>query len=167
MYQLDCYAPKLKYTSYNTRIVLSRNSSRNDRRYIPLAVQRQHSLQKHIRWPLRSSQLSQTQRVYPYHHRYEIRILMLSAKFYFVMSVIYVVFALVWGWVCWKHSQDLLPLQVSLVRSRNNTKSDVSKNYLSGLIGLLVIDMVANLGTRLWISPVLLTNCTASLLLLF
>lgn len=49
----------------------------------------------------------------------------------------------------------------------NNTKSDVSKNYLSGLIGLLVIDMVANLSTRLWISPVLLTNCTASLLLLF
>ncbi|KAF7784069.1 hypothetical protein Agabi119p4_234 [Agaricus bisporus var. burnettii] len=51
-----------------------------------------------------------------------------KVNFYFAMSVIYVIFGLAWGWLCWRNSQDLLPLQ----------------NYLSGLVGLLVIEMVGN-----------------------
>ncbi|KAF9454091.1 hypothetical protein P691DRAFT_693125 [Macrolepiota fuliginosa MF-IS2] len=77
----------------------------------------------------------------PYHPKYEGNILFKNTfdgqleaidypkvNFYLAMSVVYVIFGLTWGWLCYKHSQDLLPLQ----------------NYLSGLVALLVIEMVAN-----------------------
>ncbi|KAK0199240.1 lung seven transmembrane receptor-domain-containing protein [Desarmillaria ectypa] len=48
--------------------------------------------------------------------------------FYFVMFLVYATFAGAWGWLCYKHVQELLPIQY----------------YLSGLVGLLVIEMVAN-----------------------
>ncbi|KAJ3573040.1 hypothetical protein NP233_g2678 [Leucocoprinus birnbaumii] len=51
-----------------------------------------------------------------------------KVNFYFVMTLIYVVVGAAWGYLCWKHSQDILPLQ----------------HYLSGLMGLLVIEMLAN-----------------------
>ena len=35
-------------------------------------------------------------------------------QFYFAMSAIYAFVGLVWGYLCWKNSQDLLPLQVCL-----------------------------------------------------
>ncbi|KAF5352637.1 hypothetical protein D9756_005992 [Leucocoprinus leucothites] len=51
-----------------------------------------------------------------------------KVNFYFAMTIIYALVGLAWGYLCWKNSEDLLPLQ----------------NYLSGLTGLLVIEMVAN-----------------------
>ncbi|KIY69163.1 hypothetical protein CYLTODRAFT_489174 [Cylindrobasidium torrendii FP15055 ss-10] len=51
-----------------------------------------------------------------------------KVNFYFAMFIVYAVFAAVWGWFCYRHVQDLLPIQY----------------YLSGLVGLLVIEMVAN-----------------------
>jgi len=53
-----------------------------------------------------------------------------KVNFYFAMFIIYGVLAMYWGWLCYKNAQDLLPLQY----------------YLSGLVGLLVIEMVANWG---------------------
>ena len=47
-----------------------------------------------------------------------------------VMSIVYLVLAAVWGFFCYRHLQDLLPIQY----------------YMSGLVGLLVIEMVANWG---------------------
>ncbi|KAK2461568.1 hypothetical protein APHAL10511_006031 [Amanita phalloides] len=49
-------------------------------------------------------------------------------NFYFTMFLIYIVLASLWGWLCYKHMHELLPIQ----------------HYLSGLMGLLVIEMVAN-----------------------
>ncbi|KAK0233676.1 lung seven transmembrane receptor-domain-containing protein [Armillaria fumosa] len=51
-----------------------------------------------------------------------------KVNFYFVMFLVYTTFACAWGWLCYKHVQELLPIQY----------------YLSGLVGLLVIEMVAN-----------------------
>jgi hypothetical protein len=53
-----------------------------------------------------------------------------KVKFYFIMFLLYTVLASVWGWMCYKHVNELLPIQY----------------YLSSLVGLLVIEMVANLG---------------------
>ncbi|GAW07100.1 integral membrane protein [Lentinula edodes] len=53
-----------------------------------------------------------------------------KVNFYFAMFIVYGVIAAYWGWLCYRHLQDLLPLQY----------------YLSGLVGLLVIEMVANWG---------------------
>lgn len=50
-----------------------------------------------------------------------------KVTFYFVMFICYAVLAAVWGLVSYRHLQDLLPLQ----------------HYLSGLVGLLVIEMLA------------------------
>ncbi|KAF9480061.1 hypothetical protein BDN70DRAFT_878100 [Pholiota conissans] len=51
-----------------------------------------------------------------------------KVTFYFIMFVIYAAFALTWGWFCYRHIHELLPIQY----------------YLSGLVGLLVIEMFAN-----------------------
>ncbi|KAF5368567.1 hypothetical protein D9758_002282 [Tetrapyrgos nigripes] len=51
-----------------------------------------------------------------------------KVNFYLVMFIVYATLAAVWGWLCYQNLQDLLPLQY----------------YLSGLVGLLVIEMVAN-----------------------
>ncbi|KAF9056134.1 lung seven transmembrane receptor-domain-containing protein [Panaeolus papilionaceus] len=48
--------------------------------------------------------------------------------FYLSMFVLYTLFGLYWGWLCYQNMQDLLPIQY----------------YLSGLLGLLVIEMCAN-----------------------
>ncbi|KAF8913100.1 protein PTM1 [Gymnopilus junonius] len=48
--------------------------------------------------------------------------------FYFVMFIVYATFGLLWGWFCYRHIHELLPIQY----------------YLSGLVGLLVIEMFAN-----------------------
>ncbi|KAL0063379.1 hypothetical protein AAF712_009688 [Marasmius tenuissimus] len=53
-----------------------------------------------------------------------------KVNFYFAMFLVYGIIAAVWGWLCYKNLQDILPLQY----------------YLSGLVGLLVIEMVANWG---------------------
>ncbi|KAG6914637.1 hypothetical protein DXG01_016198 [Tephrocybe rancida] len=51
-----------------------------------------------------------------------------KVNFYFVMTLVYAAFAAAWGWLCYQHLHELLPIQ----------------HYLSGLVGLLVIEMVAN-----------------------
>ncbi|PPQ63791.1 hypothetical protein CVT24_004333 [Panaeolus cyanescens] len=48
--------------------------------------------------------------------------------FYLAMFVLYSLFSVYWAWLCYQNMQDLLPLQY----------------YLSGLLGLLVIEMFAN-----------------------
>ncbi|KAH7880907.1 lung seven transmembrane receptor-domain-containing protein [Lentinula edodes] len=48
-----------------------------------------------------------------------------KVNFYFAMFIVYGVIAAYWGWLCYRHLQDLLPLQA---------------------LGLLVIEMVANWG---------------------
>ncbi|TFK36947.1 lung seven transmembrane receptor-domain-containing protein [Crucibulum laeve] len=53
-----------------------------------------------------------------------------KVNFYFVMFLVYAAFGTAWGWLCYKHINELLPIQY----------------YLSGLVGLLVIEMVANWG---------------------
>ena len=34
-------------------------------------------------------------------------------QFYFVMFLVYATFAGAWGWLCYKHVQELLPIQVA------------------------------------------------------
>ncbi|TRM65879.1 lung seven transmembrane receptor-domain-containing protein [Schizophyllum amplum] len=51
-----------------------------------------------------------------------------KVNFYFAMFVVYLVFASVWGWLCYKHRTELLPIQY----------------YLSSLVGLIVIEMLAS-----------------------
>ncbi|KAG5644624.1 hypothetical protein DXG03_008102 [Asterophora parasitica] len=57
-----------------------------------------------------------------------IRALNSAIQFYFAMSLIYAILAAAWAWLCYQHLQELLPIQ----------------HYLSTLVGLLVIEMVAN-----------------------
>ncbi|KAF8349669.1 lung seven transmembrane receptor-domain-containing protein [Amanita rubescens] len=51
-----------------------------------------------------------------------------KVNFYFMMFLFYAVLACLWGWLCYKHVHELLPIQY----------------YLSGLVGLVLIEMVAN-----------------------
>ncbi|PFH54883.1 hypothetical protein AMATHDRAFT_78452 [Amanita thiersii Skay4041] len=51
-----------------------------------------------------------------------------KVNFYFIIFLVYLALAATWGWLCYKHIHELLPIQY----------------YLSGLVGLLVIEMVAN-----------------------
>ncbi|KAJ6504420.1 lung seven transmembrane receptor-domain-containing protein [Mycena vulgaris] len=51
-----------------------------------------------------------------------------KVNFYFVMFLVYATFGCAWGWLCYSHFHDLLPIQY----------------YLSGLVGLVIIEMVAN-----------------------
>lgn len=46
------------------------------------------------------------------------------------MFIVYSVFGMTWAWLCYQHMQELLPIQY----------------YLSGLVGLLITEMVANWG---------------------
>ncbi|KIL71694.1 hypothetical protein M378DRAFT_64852 [Amanita muscaria Koide BX008] len=48
--------------------------------------------------------------------------------FYFFMFLVYLILGAVWGRLCYKHLHELLPIQY----------------YLSGLVGLVIIEMVAN-----------------------
>lgn len=54
-------------------------------------------------------------------------------QFYFSMFLCYVVFGIVWAWLSYRHLQDLHTLQY----------------YIAGLIGLLIIEMLATWGTIL------------------
>ncbi|KAI0375165.1 hypothetical protein BV20DRAFT_985525 [Pilatotrama ljubarskyi] len=51
-----------------------------------------------------------------------------KVNFYFAMFLIYSALAIAWGWLCYQNVQDLLPIQY----------------YLSGLLGFLIIEMLAN-----------------------
>ncbi|KAH8835477.1 lung seven transmembrane receptor-domain-containing protein [Flagelloscypha sp. PMI_526] len=51
-----------------------------------------------------------------------------KVTFYTVMFCIYIAVAAGWAFLCWRHVNELLPIQY----------------YLSGLVGVLVIEMVAN-----------------------
>ncbi|KAF4604973.1 hypothetical protein EYR40_003756 [Pleurotus pulmonarius] len=51
-----------------------------------------------------------------------------KVNFYFAMLLLYTTLAAGWGWLCYRHVNELLPMQY----------------YLSSLVGLLVIEMVAN-----------------------
>ncbi|EAU92776.2 hypothetical protein CC1G_01821 [Coprinopsis cinerea okayama7 len=51
-----------------------------------------------------------------------------KVTFYFAMFLAYSVIALLWGFLCYRHMQELLPIQY----------------YLSGLVALLVVEMLAN-----------------------
>ncbi|KAI0756841.1 lung seven transmembrane receptor-domain-containing protein [Daedaleopsis nitida] len=51
-----------------------------------------------------------------------------KVNFYFAMFLVYCLLAIAWGWLCWQNVQDLLPIQY----------------YLSGLLGFLIIEMLAN-----------------------
>ncbi|TDL28022.1 hypothetical protein BD410DRAFT_739394 [Rickenella mellea] len=51
-----------------------------------------------------------------------------KVNFYFSLFLVYTVLGGAWGWLCWKHKEDLLPMQY----------------YLSSLVGFLIIEMVAN-----------------------
>ncbi|KAM5533936.1 hypothetical protein V8D89_012361 [Ganoderma adspersum] len=51
-----------------------------------------------------------------------------KVNFYFSMFLVYSALAIAWGWLCYQNVQDLLPIQY----------------YLSGLLGFLIIEMLAN-----------------------
>ncbi|TBU49906.1 lung seven transmembrane receptor-domain-containing protein [Dichomitus squalens] len=51
-----------------------------------------------------------------------------KVNFYFAMFLVYSALAIAWGWLCYQNVQDLLPIQY----------------YLSGLLGFLIIEMLAN-----------------------
>ncbi|KDQ63295.1 hypothetical protein JAAARDRAFT_29313 [Jaapia argillacea MUCL 33604] len=51
-----------------------------------------------------------------------------KVNFYFAMFLLYCVFGAAWGWLCYRHVQDLLPIQY----------------YLSSLVGFLIVEMLAN-----------------------
>ncbi|KAI0830476.1 lung seven transmembrane receptor-domain-containing protein [Trametes gibbosa] len=51
-----------------------------------------------------------------------------KVNFYFAMFLVYSALAVGWGWLCYQNVQDLLPIQF----------------YLSGLLGFLIIEMLAN-----------------------
>ena len=38
-----------------------------------------------------------------------------KVNFYLAMLLAYVLFASAWGWLCYKHVQDLLPIQVGII----------------------------------------------------
>ena len=73
-----------------------------------------------------------------------------KVNFYLAMLLAYVLFASAWGWLCYHHVQDLLPIQVcGMCRAVSlECLSDlVTQYYLSGLVGFLVVEMIANLST--------------------
>lgn len=81
------------------------------------------------------------------------------------MFVVYSLIALFWGWLCYQHIHELLPIQVcGLSRDSGNQYSRNPQYYLSGLVGLLVIEMLANWGTFSSCNPFQLSNYLPSLL---
>ncbi|ETW87041.1 hypothetical protein HETIRDRAFT_468833 [Heterobasidion irregulare TC 32-1] len=52
-----------------------------------------------------------------------------KVNFYLAMFIVYAVLGGAWAWLCYRHLSELLPIQY----------------YLSGLVGFLVIEMIANL----------------------
>ncbi|KAI0267235.1 lung seven transmembrane receptor-domain-containing protein [Russula aff. rugulosa BPL654] len=52
-----------------------------------------------------------------------------KVNFYFAMFLLYTALAAAWGWLCYKHVTEILPIQY----------------YLSFLIGFLIVEMIASL----------------------
>ena len=73
-----------------------------------------------------------------------------KVNFYLAMLLVYVLFASAWGWLCYQHVQDLLPIQVCRTCRAVTPEclADLATQYyLSGLVGFLVVEMIANLST--------------------
>ncbi|KAJ9115409.1 hypothetical protein QFC22_005166 [Naganishia vaughanmartiniae] len=58
--------------------------------------------------------------------------------FYGLLSVLYVVGAIAWGWLCFQNRSELLPMQVRIKHM------PLLEYYISGTIGFLVVEMIAN-----------------------
>lgn len=87
---------------------------------------------------------------YVQHNRYDRYTLLTSGQFYFSLFLLYALVAAAWGWLCYKHKEELLPIQVSLCFTEQFVAhSDIFKYYLSSLVAFLVIEMVANWGNCL------------------
>ena len=70
------------------------------------------------------------------------------------MLLVYVLFASAWGWLCYRHVQDLLPIQVRGPAVPECLPDLGTQYYLSGVVGFLVVEMIANLSMSL-ANPVL------------
>ena len=70
-----------------------------------------------------------------------------KVNFYLAMLLVYVLFASAWGWLCYRHVQDLLPIQVCTPLAPECLPDLGIQYYLSGLVGFLVVEMIANLST--------------------
>ena len=70
-----------------------------------------------------------------------------KVNFYLAMLLVYVVFASAWGLLCYRHVQDLLPIQVCALSTPECHPDLGTQYYLSGLVGFLVVEMVTNLST--------------------
>lgn len=62
------------------------------------------------------------------------------------MFIVYSVFGTTWAWFCYQHMQELLPIQVSTTFPAAWSSFELCQYYLSGLVGLLITEMVANWG---------------------
>jgi hypothetical protein len=70
-----------------------------------------------------------------------------KVNFYLAMLLAYVLFASAWGWLCYQHVQELLPIQVCGISLPKCLPDLVIQYYLSGVVGFLVVEMIANLST--------------------
>lgn len=60
------------------------------------------------------------------------------------MFLVYTVLGAAWGFLCYKHKDDLLPIQVCHNDCSFRADAYTKQYYLSGLVGFLIIEMVAN-----------------------
>jgi hypothetical protein len=65
------------------------------------------------------------------------------------MFIVYLILGGVWGRLCYKHMNELLPIQVSVLHTTVDLQLTylITKHYLSGLVGLVIIEMIANYGS--------------------
>ena len=74
-----------------------------------------------------------------------------TVQFYLSLVIAYFGIAAAWGWLCYKHRDELLPIQVRdfcqpSVVVRLIADISYEQYYLSSLVVFLVIEMVANWG---------------------
>ena len=62
------------------------------------------------------------------------------------MFLVYCLLGIGWGWLCYKNVQDLLPIQVDYRINSPSCQAYLLQYYLSGLLGFLIIEMLANWG---------------------
>lgn len=72
-----------------------------------------------------------------------------KVNFYFAMFLLYTALAAAWGWLCYKHVTEILPIQY----------------YLSFLVGFLIVEMIANLAYYRYLNAH--GKSTASIVFLF
>lgn len=69
------------------------------------------------------------------------------------MTILYLAIAAGWGFLCYRHREEILPIQVTIVVvfmfGSKPESSPVSQFYVSALIGLLIMEMFANWGTTI------------------